>query len=295
MRRLTVGSVFAMLPLVLASCGDNDGTPSGSGFVEATEVVVSSEVAGTLEDLYFDEGDEIRAGDTIGLIDTTKLSLKLAQAKARLGAAVTGEETTRLQIEQADLDSALAHTDYMRMKRLIDKGSINRQQYDQAETRYLQMRLARKAAAAALDRAAAERRMAQTEIALLEDQLADCRPVSPISGSVVTTYAERGELLGIGKPLIKVAELDPVTVKIYLPPGSLTRIKLGARAEVDPEDGETQPLAGEVTWISPEAEFTPKNVQTKEARADLVYAVRVTVPNPDQALKIGMPVLVTIP
>jgi HlyD family secretion protein len=112
---------------------------------------------------------------------------------------------------------------------------------------------------------------------------------------VVTRYVESGELVAIGKPLVKVARLDTVWVKVYLPPSDLTRIKLGGRAEIDPEDGRSRPLAGSISWISSEAEFTPKNVQTKEARADLVYAVKITIPNPDQTLKIGMPVLVTMP
>jgi HlyD family secretion protein len=295
MRRFLVVSALTLLGLSLVSCGNNNGVPAGSGFIEATSVVVSAETGGRLEALYFDEGKTIRTGDTIALIDTTTVSLKLDQAQARLGAAWTRESSARLKIEKADLDSSLARTDFLRLKNLVGKGSVNRQQYDQAENKYLQTRLARKTAGASLAGARADRKRAETEIAILEKQLGDCRPVSPLAGTVVTSYVEQGELLGVGKPLVKIARLDPVTVKIYLPPSMLTSVKLGARAEIDPEDGRTEPIAGKVSWISPEAEFTPKNVQSREARADLVYAVKITIPNPEQVLKIGMPVMVRIP
>jgi HlyD family secretion protein len=295
MKRFLFAWAIALLALGLVSCGDNNGVPAGSGFIEATSVVVSSEVGGRLEELYFDEGEPIKAGNTVALIDTTTVSLKLTQAKARLYAVWTKENSARLQIEKADLDSSLARTDFLRLKKLVVKGSVNQQQYDQAENKYLQTRLARKTAGATLAGARADRRQAEAEIAILEKQLADCRPASPLAGTVVTTYVEQGELIGVGKPLVKIARLDPVTVKVYLPPSMLTSVKIGAAAEIDPEDGRTEPLAGKVSWISPEAEFTPKNVQSREARADLVYAVKITIPNPDQVLKIGMPVMVRIP
>jgi HlyD family secretion protein len=111
---------------------------------------------------------------------------------------------------------------------------------------------------------------------------------------VINKFVEVGELIGVGKPLVKIAKLDTVWVKVYLPPSDLTRISLGGHALVDPEDGRNKPLEGKVSWISDQAEFTPKNVQTKEARADLVYAVKITIPNPGKVLKIGMPVSVKI-
>jgi HlyD family secretion protein len=292
MKRLLISIVTVVL---LGSCGNDNGIPAGSGFIEGTETIVSAEVAGRLEEIYVAEGGRIERGDAVGLIDTTTIGLKLAQMRTSLAAARIQETSARLQIEKANLDSSLAGTDYRRMKNLIAKESVSEQQYDQAENRYLQARLAAKLARASLEAAQADRKRAEAEIALLKKQLGDCRPLSPIAGTVVTTYVEPGELVGVGKPLIKVANLDPVTVKIYLPPEFLTGVKLGAQALVDPEDGRTDPMSGQVSWISPEAEFTPKNVQTKEARADLVYAVKITIPNPDGILKIGMPVMATIP
>ncbi len=295
MRNRLVAYAPIVLALPLLHCAGNDGVPSGSGFVEATEVVISAEASGRIVDLYKDEGDEVGPGDVVALIDTTAVGLRLAEARARLEVAVTRVESARLRIERAVVDSALARKYYERARGLLENGSTSQQRFDEAETKYKQAGVAAGIARADLAGARAARRQVERELDLLARQLADCRPASPLSGTVVTSYVERGELVRVGSPLVKVAELDPVTVKIYLPPGLLTRVKLGADASVDPEDGRTPPLPGKVTWISPEAEFTPKNIQTKEARADLVYAVKVTVPNPEGALKIGMPVLVTIP
>lgn len=288
--------ILCALPLLaVASCGRNTAAPGGSGLIEATEVTISSETSGRIEKVYVDEGDRLLPGDTIALIDTVTLSLKLRQAEAMKAAAETRRQTARIQIDKAALDAELAGKEFDRINSLVQTGAANQQQYDKTKNILDQSRLAKKAAAAALDAAAADLEKIDSDIALLHKQLADCRPIAPSGGTVVTKYVEGGELTSVGKPLVKMARLDTVWVKIYLPSSDLTRIKLGETANIDPEDGRTTPLPGAVTWISPEAEFTPKNVQTKEARADLVYAVKVTIPNEGEQLKIGMPVLVTIP
>ncbi len=289
-------TLMCVLPaLVVLSCSGDKALPGGSGLIEATEVTVSSEAAGRIERLYVDEGDRVKPGDTIVLIDTVTLSLRLDQAGAQKRAAETRRESARIQIDKAALDFELAQKEFDRINNLVQTGSANQQQYDKTKNVLDQSRLAKKAVAAALAAAEAELEKIDSDIALLNKQLADCHPLSPAVGTVVTRYVESGELTAVGKPLVKIARLDTVWVKVYLPPSGLTRIKLGGRADVDPEDGRKSPLAGTVTWISSEAEFTPKNVQTKEARADLVYAVKVTIPNDGEVLKIGMPVLVKIP
>jgi HlyD family secretion protein len=289
-------TILCALPILAAvSCGGNGAVPGGSGLIETTEVTVSSEASGRIERLYVDEGDRLRPGDTIALIDTVTLSLKLGQAEALKAAAETRRETARIQIDKAALDSELAQKEFDRINSLVQTGAANQQQFDKTKNVLDQSRLAKKVAAASLDAAVADLEKIDSDIALLRKQLADCHPLAPSGGSVVTKYAEGGELTAAGKPLVKIARLDTVWVKVYLPSSDLTRIKLGGRAEIDPEDGRTSPLAGTVTWISPEAEFTPKNVQTKEARADLVYAVKITIPNEGEQLKVGMPVLVTVP
>jgi HlyD family secretion protein len=280
--------------LLIASCGRNSPPPGGSGFIEATEIVVSSEIAGQLECIRFGEGDLIMKGDTIGAIDTITTMLQLRQTKAIKQAAETKVKISYLNIEQASYNSDLAKKEYDRVAALIKSGSVNQQQYDQIETAYNQALLSKKQADAAHQAARAELVKVESEIALLQKRLSDCFPKSPESGVVTNKFIKAGEWIGAGKPLVKIAKLDTVWVKIYLPPEDLTRISLGGHAQIDPEDGRTKPLDGTVSWISDEAEFTPKNVQTKEARADLVYAVKIIIPNPEKVLKIGMPVSVTI-
>jgi HlyD family secretion protein len=289
-------TLMLLLPaLSVLSCSGKNSLPGGSGLIEATEVMVSSEAAGRIERLYVDEGNRIELGDTIVLIDTVTLSLRLNQTEALKRAAETRRDGARIQTDKAALDFELARKEFDRINNLVQTGSANQQQYDKTKNILDQSRLAKQAAAAALAAGEADLEKADSDIALLNKQLADCRPLAPTGGTVVTKYVEIGELTAAGKPLVKIARLDTVWVKIYLPPSDLTRIKLGGRADVDPEDGRKSPLAGTVTWISSEAEFTPKNVQTKQARADLVYAVKITIPNDGETLKIGMPVLVNIP
>jgi HlyD family secretion protein len=285
------------LPITLilfVSCGENRLLPGGSGFIEATEIVVSAEATGRLEVLFFDEGSSINKNDTIAIIDTVATGLRLKQVEAAIDAARSKVETARLSIEQSSYNLKLADKEFNRVASLIKSGSANQQQYDQTENAYHQAVLGEKQAQASLGAAKAERARLDAEKALLIKQLHDCFPTAPVGGIITDKYLDVGELAAAGKALIKIAQLDTVWVKIYLPPADLTGIKLGDKAEVDPEDGRGTPMTGTVAWISSEAEFTPKNVQTKQARADLVYAVKITIPNPEQRLKTGMPVAVRI-
>lgn len=281
--------------LTIAGCSDNNQLPGGSGLIEATEVIVSAQTAGQIMRLDVIEGDHIAAGDSIGMIDTLTVSLQLKQANAALEVARTQLENAKIAIDQAQLNFSLARKEFDRAKSLIKTGSMNQQQYDKVENGYNQAQLAEKQARAARDAAKADISRLEASINLLEKQYRDCFPDAPITGVVSDKYVEVGELAAPGKPLIKISKIDTVKVKVYLPPADLTKIKLGGKANIDPEDGRSEPIEGNITWISSTAEFTPKNVQTREARANLVYAVEITIANNDEALKVGMPVSVTIP
>ncbi|MFH2055631.1 MAG: efflux RND transporter periplasmic adaptor subunit [bacterium] len=287
--------LITLISLLALSCGKNDNQLGGSGLIEATQTLVSAEVAGQIEQVLCDEGDHLEIGDTLARIDTTTVALQLKQAEAGLSAAQAQIEVTRIDIQRAAEQRDLAQKEFDRAAKLIVSGSVNQQQYDQAENALAQAKLSYRKANAALAAAEADIARLEAQVALLQQQLAYCTPLSPVSGVVTEKYIEVGELVAPGRPLVEIARLDTVWVKIYLPPQHLTAIALGATAEVDPEDGRTEPLVGRVSWIASEAEFTPKNVQTKEARADLVYAVKIEIANPEQALKIGMPVAVRIP
>ncbi len=282
-----------LIPLLFSSCAEKQIAPNGSGLIEATEVTLSSQANGQVMARYFDEGQNIAFGDTVALIDTSRVMLNLRQAQAMGEAAQTRLLASGISIKQSSFNLDLAKKEFDRIEALIQSGSANQQQYDQAKTAYDQAILAKQQAEASQKTAQADLDNAHAQIALLQKQLNDCFPLSPTSGVVVDKFVEPGELVNLGKPLIKIANLDTVWVKIYLPPADLTKIQIAGHASVDPENG-TVALDGVVAWISPDAEFTPKNVQTKEARADLVYAVKIIIPNKGQVLKIGMPVMVTV-
>ncbi len=290
----TVTALLA-LPLVLLACSDKNGTIGGSGLIEATEITISSQVVGNSEILHYDEGDTVGIGDTLAVIDTVNTILALDQADAAYKAAESKKNMAAIAIDQAEQNFSLAEKEFNRINALITSGSANQQQYDQGENAFNQADLNRKQARATLTAAKAEMSRIEAQKALLIQQLSDCFPTAPHSGTITAKYIDAGELVTLGKAIYKIGVLDSVWVKVYLPPADLTKIQLGGEASVDPEDGRTQPLKGTVTWISSEAEFTPKNVQTREARADLVYAVKITIPNSGGELKVGMPVSVTIP
>lgn len=285
---------FVLTLALSVGCDGGDGAPSGSGFVEATSVVISAETAGRLKALYVDEGDSVSRGETIGVIDSTSIKLQIERALASRRTVENAIEVARIAIRQAALEAQLARKEFNRIASLVDKGSANRQQYDQADTRLQQADLAETHARANLEGRQADLARIDAEIAILRRQLEDAYPFSPVSGTVVNKLVEPGELLAPGRPIVEIAKLDTVWVKIYLPAHDLSRIRIGGNASVNLEDG-SEPLRGEIVWVSDEAEFTPKNVQTEEARADLVYAVKVNVHNPRGVLKIGMPVMVRFP
>lgn len=284
----------AAVALFLVSCGKNDKLPQGSGLIEATEVTLSAETGGQIKAIYFDEGRNVAVGDTILTIDTSTTVLRLRQAEAAATAASTRIQVSQISIRQTANNLQLAQKEYDRVASLIKSGSATQQQYDQVKTALEQAMLANEQSRASLNVSKADFANTQAQIDLLKKQFDDSFPVSPINGTIVEKYPEAGELIAIGKPLVRLAKLDTVWVKIYLPPSDLTKIKLGESASVDPEDGQSVPLRGYISWISSEAEFTPKNVQTKEARAGLLYAVKITIPNPNQVLKIGMPVVAIV-
>jgi HlyD family secretion protein len=289
-----IAFAMAAIPMLLISCGKNKEVPRGSGLIEATEVTVSAESAGRLVGLRVDEGTVVAVGDTLAMIDTATVMLRLRQAKAAVEAAETKLRVAEVSIKQAETNLELANKEFERMATLIKKGTVTQQRYDQAETALNQARLAREQAQASRTATMAELDNARAQVDLLQKQVDDSFPESPVGGTVVEKFIERGELVGPGKALVRIARLDTVSVKIYVPPSDLTRISLGGNALVDPEDGRSAPLSGIVSWISSEAEFTPKNVQTRESRAGLLYAVKISIPNPNQVLKIGMPVAVEI-
>lgn len=278
--------------LLLGGCGEDEGAPAGSGLIEATEVIVSAETGGRVTAIRFDEGSRVMTGDTLLAMDTTTVALQLASARAGRSVAVTRSRAARLEVERAEESERYAATELNRVRRLVESSTASQRQLDQAEHQHTTARIAVEAARAQVASIEAEIEKVDADIAVLRQKLDDAVPQAPVSGTITDRYTDIGELLAPGRPIAKIARLDTVWVRVYLPMRDFARVSLGQKATIDTEAGST--LEGIVTWTSDEAEFTPKNVQTKKSRADLVYAVEIRAANPEGRLKVGQPVYVTI-
>jgi len=285
--------IFIALAAMATGCSESEGDIAGSGLIEADEILVSAEAGGRVLEKFFSEGSDVEEGDILLAIDSTRTALRLRAAHASLEVAGANLETARIKLSQAEQAEEYARSELARVVRLRESGTASERQHDRAEFEHDTAVISGRAAEANLGSIRAEMSRIEAEIARLEEELDDTRPRSPASGTVLTEFVDRGELLAPGRPIASIAGLDTVYVKVYLAAGSFARVRLGDSAEVDTESGGKK-FDGTVVWTAQEAEFTPKNVQTGESRAGLVYAVKVSVPNPDRYLKVGMPVYVTL-
>lgn len=290
---LLATSVAGLLALLVSGCAGDDGAINGSGLIETEEVLVSAETNGRVLQRYFDSGSELRAGDTLALIDTSRFILQLAAMSAQRDAAETNLSAARVKLAQAKETEAYAAKEFDRVQKLLGSGTATQRQFDQVEHERVSAETGRRLAEVQIATITADLHRITAEVDRIHRELRDCRPLSPATGTVTEDYVEVGELLAPGRPILKIARLDTVWVKVYLPAPEFAQVKLGDPATVDTES-DLGALPGTVIWTSEQAEFTPKNVQTKSARADLVYAVKVSIPNPDRTLKVGMPVFVTV-
>jgi len=299
---------FFLLPLVVLlfseGCSDSE-EPSyaGSGVIEATEVTLSAKVPGTILEFPLDNGMHVRTGDLVARIDVESIVLQRDVTAADLddiewnGKILAREiEAAREQVALVSIRQELTEKTLTRVANLYEQGAATADRLDTVETEVAAGTSSLRSAETRLEEAqtrlsalAAKRQKVDATLRLLDRNIADGTVTSPIEGDVIETYAEPGEMAMTGTPLVTVADLSTVRLRIYVGEELLGKIALGARAaiSIDSHPGET--FGGTVTWISPKAEFTPKNVQTRESRADLVYAVEITIPNPDGIFKIGMP------
>jgi HlyD family secretion protein len=298
MQRLS--GFFLMLLLLAGGCsGDTAGRIEASGTIEGTDVDVGVEVAGRIREVRVQEGARVATGDTLVVIDDMEMRLQLAQARANAAAldaqyAMAREGPRREDITQAAALAHAAEADYNRARELLDTRTITRKQYDDAEARYVSARETHRKLADGLrvqevEGARARRDQAVAAADLLRKKVADCIVRAPAPGIVTLRAFEPGELVGLGSTVIRLTALDTVRLMIYVPEADLGRIALGQEAGVSVDAHPGRVFPGRVTYLSPTAEFTPKNVQTKEERTKLVFGVRILIPNPGLLLKPGLP------
>lgn len=283
--------IIAASTLLLASC-TKDNEYQATGYFEATEVTLSAQTAGTLLGANFSEGDSIVAGQRLALVDTMALHYKRLQLAHQLSAIKAGVPDIALQLASLRQERTKMLEERERVERLLAGGAAIQKDLDDINSaiRVLDDRI--RAQQSTLDKTAMatdDNAMAlamQLEQAMIS--LDDCSIVTPISGTVLTKYVEPGEYVAPGKPIAKVADLSKMYLRAYFTSTQLASIKIGEKVTVVADyGGDTmREYHGTIVWISDKSEFTPKNIQTDDTRANLVYAVKIAVDN-DGLIKIG--------
>ena len=285
------GLVFAALALVAAGCGKNIEYDA-CGQVDATQVTVSAENAGRVLSMAVEEGEVVTAGQLLGALDSVQTYLQIMELRERIAGSSSRLVDIKKQGQPNLSQLENLQSEYERYSKLLE-GNASRKQVDDLTDKIAVLKAQIAAQTQSWERGNASVRSEvqgyEIQLARLEDQLAKCRIVAPVSGTVLTRYAETGEFVTLGKPLFKVADLDQMYVRAYFSSAQLSGLKLNDTVTVIPDDGTASPkrIQGRVIWISEQSEFTPKNIQTRDERADLVYAVKVAVPN-DGTLRLGM-------
>ena len=296
-----------IIAVSLAACNSNKEKFDASGTFEADEVIVSSELNGKILSFDVDEGSVLKKDSTVGTIDAVNIALQKEQVEANI--ASLREKTSdvnpqvkllqeQLTVQQAQL-SNLEH-EQKRIENLLKEDAATGKQLDdinyQVDALQKQMNVTQQQINVQKSNVSTQNRSILSEgkplaknIAMLEEQLSKSRIINPVAGTVLTKYAEAGEITAAGKALYKIADLSVITLRAYITGTQLSQVKLGQQVKVLVDDGKNKykELTGTITWISDKAEFTPKTIQTKDERANLVYAVKIKVKN-DGFLKIGM-------
>lgn len=268
--------------------------PDAYGSFEAIEVVVSAQTGGQVQEFAPLEGMELPRGAVVALIDTTQLSLERRQIVAQREAASARGAEADEQLRVLEVQRDIAQRAYERTRRLYAERAATAQQLDQAERDYRTLLARIRAARAQRESTGLDVASTAARVEQIADRISRSVVTNPQAGTVLVTYTRAGEVVQPGQPLYKIADLDTLVLRAYVTGGQLASIRLGepARVRVDRGD-ELLDFSGTVSWISPSAEFTPTPIQTREERAELVYAVKVRVPDPGGVLKIGMPADVT--
>ena len=312
LRRPTLALSGILVGIALIGCGSDEAAIFGSGTIEATDVIISAEVPGRVVEVSADEGRRVEAGSVLVRLNPQDYQLELQQGRQRLLAAeaeltmlIEGarEEDllqARAEVRRAQEALELARRTFERIQRLYESGSATTSDRDNAETTYRQAQAGLQGAEAAYQRLLAarpeevQRGQARVEEARLavsrfENRLEDTTVETSRDGTVITRFVEEGEYVGPGAPLVRLADLSTVYLTIYVPGPLLSRITLDQQARRFVDGLAEEEFTGRVRRIADEAEFTPRNAQTAEERAQLVYAVEIEAANPDGVFKIGMP------
>lgn len=285
--------IIGLTIVLLSACRSNQHSYDATGTFEATEVTVSAEASGKLLRFDVEEGSILRAGAQVGIIDTVQLSLMKRQQEANMKSVKSQVPDFDKQIAAIKQQIATAEREKRRIENLLKAGAANAKQLDDINAEialYNRQLTAQMSSLNTSTRSLTEQSSAlDIRVAQLLDQLMKCYITAPISGTVLAKYMEAGELAGVGKPLFKMADTENLFLRAYITSEQLSAVKVGDKVTVIADYGANQQTEypGIITWISEQSEFTPKTILTKDERANLVYAMKISVKN-DGYLKIGM-------
>jgi HlyD family secretion protein len=281
--------IIALTIVSLAACNNTDDKADGYGNFEATEITISAEASGKIEFLNLEEGTVLQPNTQIGLIDTLQLYLNKQQLLASKNTVFSKSKNVLSQntILQEQLKTTLI--EQKRVQNMFAENAATRRQVDEVEGKANVLKEQIKSVATQNAPILNEAKSIAIQIEKIEDQIEKSKITNPVKGTVLAKYAEPNEITAFGKPLYKIADLSEMTLRVYISETQLPKIKVGQKVTVKIDtENEMKSYPGTISWISSSAEFTPKIVQTKEERVNLVYAVKVNVTN-EGALKIGMP------
>ena len=286
-------STCIVLTTFLFSCSNGDGDFDATGTFESEEVIVSSEAMGRLVMFDVDEGVILKQNQIVGVVDTTQLYLKKKQLQSTIKAVLSKQPDIATQLASLQKQIETAETEQKRIESLVKSNAATTKQLDDVNS---QLEVLRKQYNATKSSLTITRQGMQSEtlplfaqVEQIEDQINKSIIKNPVDGTVLTRYAKQDEITSNGKALYKIANLSEMTLRAYINGNQLGQIKLGKNVKVfvDKSNGEQKEMSGDIYWVSSKAEFTPKTIQTKDERANLVYAIKVRVKN-DGYLKIGM-------
>ncbi len=285
--------LYLFFILLLASCSSSSDFDA-QGTFEATEVTISSEATGKILWLNVEEGDSVTLGHVIGQIDTVQLALQRGELILQRQALMESLPDIQKQAQSLREQIAGATTDRDRIARLLAAGAATQQQLDNLNTQVASLKGQLDALLSQLSTTTtsttSKAEAVDAQLAAIDDKIAKSTIVAPISGTVLAKYAEPGEVAAFGTPLVKLADISNIYLRAYFTSDQLQDVKLGQRVTVvaDYGGGNTRDYEGTVTYIATQSEFTPKTIQTADSRANLVYAVEISVPNADHSLKLGL-------
>lgn len=282
--------IIALALLSIGACKNTEKKSDAFGNFEAVETIVSSEAAGKLIACQVKEGDLLTPDQLIATIDTTELYLKKMQTEAQLNSAETKRQNVSAQINVLKEQKKTIQITQQRITKMFAEKAATQQQVDDINGQVNVIDKQITSTNTQFQLIGSESEVIKRQLDLINEQISKCKILSPAKGTVLETYLETGELASPGKPILKMADLITLELKIYVSGAQLPKVKLGNEVKVmiDSDAQTMQSLTGKITWISSESEFTPKIIQTKEERVKLMYAVKIQVPN-DGTLKIGMP------